>query len=356
MIPFKGAIAGFGFIAEHGHLPAYRERSDLFAIVAVADICEARRELARRLIPGVRVYERVSALLEAEADRLDFLDIATPPCDHASITHAALDHGLHVFCEKPIATSAEDARSLLEHATAARRVFFPSHNYRHAPVVRTVRKILDEGNIGNLHLVTLNTFRTKHAVGVADWKPDWRRMHRYSGGGIAMDHGSHSFYLAFDWLRSYPTSITAHMEHHGGHDTEDGFSCTASFPTGTAIAHLTWNAGVRKVIYSLHGERGAITIEDDDIQIAIGGKVEHISASSHWMDASHAAWFTSLLNEFVDAIRTGEHVGKSALDAFHSVQLIQTAYASSRASSHMIALPPAHASPAHRLERAVATG
>lgn len=354
-VRLRGAIAGFGFIAEKGHLPAYLSRPDRFAIVAVADICEARRHLAERLIPGVRTYPSVAALLDAEAKGLDFIDIATPPSDHAAIAHAAFDRGLHVFCEKPIATSAKDAQAMLDHAQAVRRVFFPSHNYKHAPVIKAVRELLDQGAIGDVHLVTLDTFRTTHAKGVSDWLPDWRRMKRYSGGGIAMDHGSHTFYLAFDWLASYPTAITAHMNHRGApsaFDTEDNFSCTLQFPTGTAVAQLTWNAGVRKVQYTLHGDRGAITIEDDDIELSVRGtgaaqpRVERMNAASHWMDASHAAWFRTLQEEFVTAIVAGELVGKNAREAFLCVQLIETAYASSRQGSRLLPLVSSHEEPA----------
>src|SRR5262249_43041391 len=154
------------FIGEKGHLPAYLRpeegRAD-FGIDAVADVCEARRELARRLLPEARIYEDARSLLDAEADRLDFVDIATPPCDHAAIAHAALGRGLHVLCEKPLATSAYDAQSMLDHAQQAKRVIYPGHNYKHAPVVRKVREVLDSGRLGSVHLVTLDTFRTTHA-------------------------------------------------------------------------------------------------------------------------------------------------------------------------------------------------
>ena len=336
-LPLRGAIVGFGFIAERGHLPGYLAHPERFQITAVADISAARRALARELLPQVRLYADTATLLAAESSSLDFVDIATPPSEHAEIAHAAFDHGLHVLCEKPITTSVLDAQALLAHAIAARRVFFPSHNYRHAPVVRAVRERIERGDLGTVHLVTLQTFRPTHAKGVSDWKPDWRRVHRYSGGGIAMDHASHSFYLAFEWLRSYPTAVTAHIEHRSGLDTEDGFSCTATFPTGTAVTHLTWNAGVRKVIYSLHGDRGALTVEDDVLEISIrtGGAVERISAASDWMDASHSKWFATLQSEFLDAIRTEQFVGKHAQDALSSVALVEASYASARDGSRM---------------------
>jgi len=342
----RGALIGCGFIGERGHLPAYLAQGQTgdFVITSVADVSEARREIARRVAPHVRVYEDARSLLDGEAGKLDFVDIATPPCDHAAIAHLALSRGLHVLCEKPLASSAHDAQAMLDHAQQARRVLFPGHNYKHAPVIRAVRQVLDSGRLGAIHLVTLDTFRTTHAKGVPEWMPDWRRVRRYSGGGIAMDHGSHTFYLAFDWLKSYPLSITAKMSHLAAFDTEDNFSCTLTFPTGIATAQLTWNAGMRKVIYTLHGERGAVKIEDDDVQIvvkaqgALAPEVETLSISSDWMDASHVGWFRSLLDQFGQAIATNDYAGVEAREAYLCVKLIETAYASARSGSRELPL------------------
>lgn len=341
---FRGALIGYGFIGERGHLPAYLGPETDFAITAIADVSEARRELARQALPHARIYEDARSLLAAEAQNLDFVDIATPPCDHAAITHLALARGLHVLCEKPLATSAHDAQAMLDHAREARRVIFPGHNYKHAPVIRAVRQVLDSGRLGQVHLVTLDTFRTTHAKGVSEWQPDWRRVRKYSGGGIAMDHGSHTFYLAFDWLRSYPHAITAKMSHLASFDTEDNFTCTLTFPTGIAVAQLTWNAGMRKVIYTIHGERGAIKIEDDDVQIvvqaqgALAPEMERMSVSSNWMDASHVTWFRSLLDQFGTAIAENDYVGVEAREAYLCVKLIETAYASARSGSRELPL------------------
>jgi predicted dehydrogenase len=336
-------LIGFGFIAEKGHVPAYLSAPNAFEIVAVADVCAARRDKVRKILPHARVYADTKTLLAAEARQLDFVDIATPPCDHAAIAHAAFEHGLHVLCEKPIATSGADARSMLDHATAVKKVFFPSHNYKHAPVIRAIREVLETGELGPIHLVTLDTFRTTHAKGVADWQPDWRRVRKTSGGGIAMDHGSHTFYLAFDWLGSLPTAINAKMSNLSTFDTEDNFNCTVTFPTGIAVAQLTWNSGFRKVIYTIHGTNGAIKVEDDDIEIhrkRAGGKidVEKITAASNWMDASHAEWFVHLQREFATAVERGEYVGREARDAAACVQLIETAYASARADGKQLPL------------------
>jgi predicted dehydrogenase len=321
-------------------------------IIALADICEARRQAAHTQFPDARIYPDHRSLLAAEADKLDFVDIATPPAHHAEIAHAAFDRGLHVLCEKPMATSVEEAAGMLRHAQDARRVYFPCHNYKHAPVVKAVRGVLDEDVIGPVHLVTMQTFRNTHAKGVAEWRPDWRRERSYAGGGIAMDHGSHTFYLAFEWMKSYPSAITAHTSIAPGFDTEDMMGCTLTFPSGIVSAHLSWTAGVRKVIYTLHGARGAIRVEDEAIEVAIleagpgvvapgsPGKwrFEQRVAPSDWMDASHVGWFSSLFDEFRAAMTKNEFVGKDAREAFLCIQLIERAYRSSREGSRQLDL------------------
>jgi predicted dehydrogenase len=357
----RGAIVGYGFIMERGHVAGYQRRAGVdgdVEIVAVADVSEQRRELARRHLPGVRVYADHQSLLAAESgpgrQGLDFVDIATPPCDHADVAHAALDRGLHVLCEKPLATSIDEARGMLRHARESGRVIYPCHNYKHAPVIKAVRRVLDAGRIGRVHLVTLQTFRNTHAKGVGEWRTDWRRERRFSGGGIAMDHGSHTFYLAFEWLRAYPTAITARASSMGSFDTEDDFTCSLKFPTGVASAHLSWNAGVRKVMYTVHGDRGAVRVEDDSIEVATQvpaadgsavaagsavWKFEREEISSDWMDSSHVTWFNSLFDDFKGAIERRDFVGKEAQEAFLCVQLIATAYASARDGSRELPLP-----------------
>src|ERR1044071_6738121 len=183
----RGAVVGYGFISSSGHIPAYLKRSQEFGdveILAVADVSPERQKLAKQALPHARIYGNYEGLLHSEAANLDFIDIATPPLYHAAIADAALSAGLHVLCEKPLTFAVNEARSLLNHA----------------PMIEKIREVIRSGRIGKVRSVTLNTYRNTHAKGVAEWNSDWRRQRRYSGGGIGVDHGSHSFYLAIDWL------------------------------------------------------------------------------------------------------------------------------------------------------------
>ncbi len=340
MTKLRGALIGLGFIGSKGHLPAYQVRDDV-EIVAVCDICDELKEQYK----DVTFYTDYRELLKNE--KLDFVDIATHAASHAQIVHDALDSGVHVLCEKPLTTSLADAKEIIEHAVKAKRVLFPCHNYKHAPVVKAIREVIESGKIGKVRSITLNTFRNTHAKGLPHWKTDWRRYNEFSGGGIAMDHGSHSLYLTYEWLGGHPKSVTASMYNlsAGKYDTEDNFNATYEFENGIATLHLTWTAGVRKVIYTIQGSDGAITVDDDAMQVAkikvIEGEgshhasweVERFDIKSDWMDSSHVSWFNSMFDLFKTAIEKGDTLNHEIKDAYFCIQSIMKAYESARNNS-----------------------
>jgi predicted dehydrogenase len=141
------------------------------------------------------------------------------------------------------------------------------------------------------------------------------------------------------------------MSNRGSHDTEDDFSCSLRFPTGVASAHLSWQAGMRKVIYTLHGSRGAIRVEDDHLEVwrnraghavsavEVDWECERHAIPSGWTDSSHATWFEPLFEGFRQAIARGEWVGREAEESCLCVELIETAYASAKQGSRELPLP-----------------
>jgi len=340
----RGAIIGYGFISSKGHWPAYLERQDV-EIIAICDICCARFE---HLPKHIKTYVNYRDLLDQEAQNLDFVDIATNAATHFGIAKAALEQGLHVLCEKPLTTSLEQARILLETAKQHKRVLFPGHNYKHAPVVKAIREIIQSGKIGRVHSVNLNTYRNTHAVGTKEWMPDWRRFKQHSGGGIAMDHGSHSLYLTFEWLGCHPKAVTAvaHNLSFPKYDTEDNFSAVYEFESGLANVQLTWTAGIRKVIYAINGDKGAIVVNDDEIELSTMQKeesddsshkakflIEKYSIRSDWMDSSHINWFNSMFDKFLAAMECNDVLNDEIKDAYFCIQAIMKAYESSNNNS-----------------------
>src|SRR5262249_8806515 len=106
---------------------------------------------------------------------------------------------------------------------------------------------------------------------------------------------------------------------------------------------------IRRVIYTVHGERGAIRVEDDDVEVAVMGSGEGAGRvawelkkeriASEWMDASHVTWFRSLFAQFSAAMDGHDFVTRDAEDALRCIELITTAYASARDGSRELSLP-----------------
>ncbi len=324
----RGAIIGFGVIASQGHTPALLQMS-AHEILAVVDPIPARRQAAREMIPGVLIFDSHQELLEADL-ALDFVDIATPPCAHLEIALAAARRGLHVLMEKPITTSVNQARALLRAARDHQVTIFPCHNYKYAPVVQEMRRVAESGHIGEVRSASLTTFRTSHAKGTLDWRPDWRREKDFAGGGVAMDHGSHTCYLASMFFGGVaPDRASARtFQLDPGHDTEDNLCCTLTFKEGFAQVHLSWTAGVRKVLYSLQGSKGAMIVDQDQAQIVSGAETQRRTISSTFDDPSHSTWFTPMFDQFAQEVAGGRWVTDELVQAYGCIATIEAIYRS----------------------------
>lgn len=108
----KVGIIGCGSIAQLRHLPEYKMNKEV-EIVAVCDINEQRAiEVSKQY--GAKVYKNYEELLASET--VDAVSVCTPNYLHAPISIAALNKGVHVLCEKPMATSKEEAQAMIQAA------------------------------------------------------------------------------------------------------------------------------------------------------------------------------------------------------------------------------------------------
>ncbi|MDU7477628.1 MAG: Gfo/Idh/MocA family oxidoreductase [Paenibacillus macerans] len=152
---------------------------------------EAAREAADRLgWPEVATdWKQVVA-----RDDIDLIDINAPSDAHKEIALAAAKAGKHIFCEKPLALSLEDAREMLEAAEAAGVTHMVGFNYRFSPAVKLVKKLVESGRLGQIY-----HFR---AWFLQDWILDpefplvWRLQKDVAGSGSHGDLGAHLIDLA----------------------------------------------------------------------------------------------------------------------------------------------------------------
>ncbi|WP_255516209.1 Gfo/Idh/MocA family protein [Luteimonas suaedae] len=164
--------------------------SGVATVAAVADINRDAAAAAAADIDGAGVVDA-----EALFDRgdLDGVVIATPSGAHAAQAVAALERGLAVFCQKPLARTAEETARVLAAARAADRLVDADFSYRHLAGVARLRELVRGGALGEVHAIDL-TFHNAYGPD----KP-WFYRFEQSGGGCVMDLGIHLVDLAH-WI------------------------------------------------------------------------------------------------------------------------------------------------------------
>jgi predicted dehydrogenase len=319
----KGAIVGFGEVARNGHWPAYQASGGI-EIVAVVDRTPERRTLASRLSPGIRTFATLSEL--PASGPVDFVDICTPPALHPQPMLEALDRGWHVLCEKPLLIDPATVEVVRERAAGAGLAVIPVHNWKYAPIVQRATALLRAGVIGSLRRVETETSRLRAALTAESDRPNWRRNPVIAGGGILMDHGWHSVYLALHWFGETAETVRAALHRPPDGGVEDEARLTITFASGEAVVNLTWNGDRRHNAMRLEGDRGEIIISDDTLQVrgAVNRSVTFataLSAGSH-----HDDWFTSMLPDVVAAFHT-PLLSRALFDeAAQCLSIIQQAY------------------------------
>ena len=186
----KVGIAGFGLRA---NLWRSVHASRIPAVVtAVCDPSPRGQAEARAALPEADVTGDLERLLSSGVDAVL---VTTPDHLHLPVARAALEAGVAVFCEKPLATTIEDCDELLRVARQTRSRLYVGHNMRHMPVVTQLRGLIEAGRIG-----TVKAIWCRHFVGhggdfyFKDWHAD-----RRNSTGLLLQKGAHDLDV-IHWL------------------------------------------------------------------------------------------------------------------------------------------------------------
>jgi predicted dehydrogenase len=177
-------IVGCGFVTLDRHLPALRHVPEI-EVVALADVDRERAVEAARLAGG-RVLD-VERLFDDGS--VDAVAICTPPATHAELAVAALDAGKHVFVEKPLAPSLEEADRIAERAAGSPLRVLVGFNFRRHRFVERARWLVAGGALGEVQAVR-TAFTNPLLDGEHEWKAD-----PGLGGGVLLDRAIHHFDL-----------------------------------------------------------------------------------------------------------------------------------------------------------------
>ncbi len=336
MAKLKGAFIGFGNIAALGHWPSYAASSEV-EIVAVMDPSHNRREAAKALKPDLQTFESIDDLFRTQ--KLDFVDICTPPVSHATLALTALQHGAHVLCEKPLSLKVAEYLDLQSAMQKTGKTVFTVHNWKYAPIFQKAFSYLKEGRIGPVWHVEIFTLRNTHCKGVTEGATkgtgpadDWRKDPSVAGGGILVDHGWHSFYLLLNLVGAEPTAVLSKMLRSPEDPLalEEAAQTLVQFPEADGYIHLTWRSKLRRNSVIVQGTQGTLLLDDDRLLLTThDGKREEVAFSSGLSAGSHHAdWFRALLPDFVREVRDDQARGANFREAGWCLALTNGAYQS----------------------------
>jgi predicted dehydrogenase len=191
-------LVGYKFMGK-SHSNAYRQVASFFPDIALKPVMRAlcgRDEAAVSAAAqqmGWEGYETDWRKLVSRDD-IGLIDVSTPGDSHAAIAIEAARNGKHVFCEKPLANTLEEARLMVEAVKQYNVVGMVNFNYRRVPAVQLAKTLIDSGRLGKIY--------HWRAVYLQDWIMDpnfplvWRLQKDLAGSGTLGDLGAHIIDLA----------------------------------------------------------------------------------------------------------------------------------------------------------------
>lgn len=183
--PLRVGLLGAGRVARRYHLPILSGMESV-DMAAIAEQDDEQRERCLEAAPGAATFKHFEDLLASV--QLDAVVICLPPALHAEAAVAGFERGLHVYLEKPLATTREDGERVIRSWLQAGTVGWIGFNYRFHPLVIEMRDAFQQGNIGQL--VAARTCFSSAGRDLPLWK-----QHRKSGGGSLLDLACHDFDL-----------------------------------------------------------------------------------------------------------------------------------------------------------------
>lgn len=326
-------IVGAGGISK-AHIEGYLAFPGRCEIVALCDIDPVKAAARRDVhgLEGARVYPDLESMLAAE--QLDLVSITTPPSAHADTTVAALEAGVHVLVEKPMAPSLEECDRMIAAQQASGRVLGVVAQNRFRDDMATLKEALDSGLIGPVSHLAVNSAWSRSLPYYDLW---WRGTWASEGGGCTLNHAIHHLDLTL-WLLGRPKAVTAVLANaqHDNAEVED-----------LSVAILAYDRALAEVTSSVvhHGEEQYLVVQGQKARISQpwkaiadqfapngfpSGSDDELVARLDALAAAHVplahSGHAGQIGDLLDAIDTGRPPAITAQDGRDAIELVTAIY------------------------------
>ena len=303
-------------------------RSDVVEYAGFVEINDdiAREQAAAYGLDPAAIYKTLpEALNKLDADAV--IDV-TPPQFHKANSLTALEAGLPVLSEKPLANTLEDAQAIVAKAQETGLTHMVAQNYRYRPLARTIKAVLDSGELGAVGAVQAEFYKGPHFGGfreemrhplIIDMAIHHFDMMRFFLGSDAIEISARSWNPPWSWFDGDASAAAQVVFASGAHASYAGSWCSQALET-------SWNANWR-----FECEKGVLLVEDDRVYIqrllsvndgARGLANVHDDKRSVPLVGMEREGQDYLLHEFYQAVTQGKAVGTPAQDNIHTTELV----------------------------------
>lgn len=294
--PVRFGIIGYGpaFLMGKCHADTVRD-TPLLEVTAICDTSPTRLEVAREEQPGVELFTNYREMIDSGL--MDVGIIVTPHNTHGPIAIDLLNAGIGVVCEKPFCLTVDEATEMIETARARNLMLTVFHNRRWDADFLTVKKVIDDGLIGEV-------FHIEAFMGNYAHPGNWWRTDKTISGGVIRDWGAHFI----DWillLMPYKMqSVTGFFSKRVWHDVsnEDYGKAIIRFEGDrSAELEVSHIAAAAKPKWRILGTKGGLTADwEQPVKVTTyihgnGEKVEVPLLESRWAADFYAGFADHLL-------------------------------------------------------------
>ena len=279
--PLRLGVIGGGLgsaVGEVHRIAATMDRR--WSIVAGSFSTDAVKNAATAESWGVdaeRVYSDWRGLLASERESLDAVLVLTPTPSHAEIVVAALATGMNVICEKALAASAKEARSIAEAAAMHKKFLAVTYNYSGYPMLRELRSVIAQGRLGKLTQIQVEMpqegFLRLNKQGGAMVPQAWRLVDA-AVPVVSLDLGVHLHQMVHFLSGETPVEVVATQDSFGSFpQVVDNVACLIHYSGGMACqmwygkSALGHRNGLRVRVYGTEGAAEWFQLEPETLYL-----------------------------------------------------------------------------------------
>ena len=335
----KIGIIGCGKITQVRHAPEYAENANCRLVAFYDFVPERARAMAEEY--GGTAYDTMEALLDSGVDAVS---VCTANVAHAQATIAALERGIHVLCEKPMATTLADCEAMAAAAKKSGALLMLGHNQRFARAHVKAHEMIAAGELGRV-LAFHTMFGHPGPEGWTGEKNSWFFDKRRAAFGAMADLGIHKtdllhYLLGEPIVRVSASLATVDKKTTDGSpiSVDDNAFCLYTTRSGAVgTMHVSWtNYGVEDNSTRIYGTEGVLRLYDDPECSLIlekrDGTVQRLKLdllTSNKEQTSGGRTSTGFIDTFVEAITAGT---PSPLDVDEAIKAMRVIFAAEQSA------------------------